>query len=152
MPWYLGREQLTEMGGQSADLPVEPEQPEPEGFCIYNSMCIYSQTFSRNDKGSAALNYHWRDLLQVLFLSRRRFRVFFATKQVFCRDAFVATNIFIETKKNWLTFFATNTFLSQQAYFCCDKDRFYLDKSKLVATNIIVNKQNDTCGSSRQWY
>ena len=144
------------MGGQSADLPVEPEQPEPEGFCIYNSMCIYSQTFSRNDKGSAALNYHWRDLLQVLFLSRRRFRVFFATKQVFCRDAFVATNLLSRQtflsrqKKIGLLFSRQTRFCRNKHTFVATKDRFYLDKSKLVATNIIVNKQNDTCGSSRQ--
>ena len=130
MPWYLGREQLTEMGGHSADLPVEPEQPEPEGFCIQNSMCIYSQTFSWNDKGSTALNYHWRDLLPVLFLSWR----------------IVATN----------TSLSPQTRLSRDKtrllprYFCRDKHifmetkklpSFFRDKHVFVATSILLSRQ-----------
>ena len=160
MPWYLGREQLTEMGGHSADLPVEPEQPEPEGFCIQNSMCIYSQTFSWNDKGSTALNYHWRDLLPVLFLSWRIVATNTSLSpqtrlsrdktrllpRYFCRDK----HIFMETKKLPYFFSRQTRFCRNKHTFVATKDRFCLDKSKLVATNITVNnKQNDTCGSSR---
>ena len=84
-------------------------------------------------------------------------------RQSFCFDKiiFVATKYFCRKK----SFSATNTCLSQQAYFGCDKRPVLSRQTSVtfVATNICHSKtfvaantccrdKNDTCGSSRQWY
>ena len=87
------------------------------------------------------LMYRWRELSQILFLPRQKFRrdkrvfVFVATKHVFCRDKsmLAATKLFVAIKlclSRQNIFVATKVYLSRQTRVCRDK--------------------NDTCGSSRQ--
>ena len=65
-------------------------------------------------------NYHWRELPQVLFLSRQNYVCL--EKIYFCRDkTFVGTNCGHKEYN-----FAVTKGLSRQSYFCRDKHVFTL--------------------------
>ena len=111
-------------------------------------------------KGRDPLGYRWRELPQVSFLLRQKFRrdkhVFVANKvclprQNFCCDKimFVATNttnyvcrdkhdkiMFVETN---ISFVATKICFSRQAFFCRDKRRiFCLSQQNLSRTKLYL--------------
>ena len=88
------------------------------------------------------VNYHWRELPQVSFLSRQAFccdkHVFLVTKYVkIMLHTFVATNTCLSGQtfcRDKYNFVATNV-LSRQAYFCHDKKK----KTCFVVTNTCLS-------------
>ena len=106
------------------------------------------------------LNCHWRELSQVLFLSRqtrgvvRDKSVFIATKDAFCRykNMLDATKFYAYVILREI--FVATKMLSRQTHVCCDKhnfvaanivlsrQRFSHDKHTLVETNTYLSRQN----------
>ena len=96
--------------------------------------------------------YYWRELPQVLFLSRQKFcrykHVFVETKHVFCRDKSMLAVTKLLSRQNHVC--RDKICLSRQAYcfimfhftrVLSQQTRVCRDRSKLVATKICLSRQ-----------
>ena len=125
---------------------------------------LKSYSHSRQHVGKGD-KYHWRELPQVLFLSRQT-RVCRGEKNVFCCDKDMLVTTTLLSRQNYV---ATSILLSRQTRVCRDKTCICRDKTRLlsrqnyVCRNKYLSRQktclsqqkfsrdkNDTCGSSRQ--
>ena len=124
--------------------------------------------------------YHWRELPQVSFLSQQThvchdITHFLSQQKYACHNkTFVSTKLCLSRQNVFVAIkvLSPQIFLSQQAYFCRNKRcvlsrqtcvTFVATKFMFVATNICHSRtfvatntccrdENDTCGSSCQWY
>ena len=103
----------------------------------------------------APLYYHWRERPHVSFLLWQYFLwwqtsdntcLLSRQKYACCDNNFVATKIFC---RNF--FFVMTNIIWLWRKFCCDKHTFVVTNTCLLWQNFCCY-ENDTCGSSCQWY